>query len=73
MTGSWSSGTGTSPQAGQWMIGIGQPQNRCRLSSQSRSRKVIADSPRPSLASWAVIAAMPAFLSARPSRLGEFT
>src|SRR5512144_780786 len=27
-TGSWSSGTGTSPQASQWMIGIGQPQNR---------------------------------------------
>ena len=25
-TGSWSSGTGTSPQAGQCTIGIGQPQ-----------------------------------------------
>ena len=25
-TGSWSSGTATSPQAGQWTIGIGQPQ-----------------------------------------------
>ena len=25
-SGSWSSGTGTSPQAAQWMIGIGQPQ-----------------------------------------------
>ena len=25
-TGNWSSGTGTTPQAGQWMIGIGQPQ-----------------------------------------------
>ena len=37
-TGSWSSGTGTSPQAGQWMIGIGVPQKRCRLISQSRRR-----------------------------------
>ena len=25
-TGSWSSGTGTTPQAAQWMTGIGQPQ-----------------------------------------------
>jgi hypothetical protein len=25
-TGNWSAGTGTSPQVGQWMIGIGQPQ-----------------------------------------------
>ncbi len=25
-TGSWSSGTGTSPHDGQWMIGIGAPQ-----------------------------------------------
>ena len=25
-TGSWSSGTGTSPQSVQWMIGIGAPQ-----------------------------------------------
>ena len=25
-TGSWSSGTATSPHASQWMIGIGQPQ-----------------------------------------------
>ena len=37
-TGSWSSGTGTSPQDGQWMIGIGVPQKRCRETSQSRSR-----------------------------------
>lgn len=37
-TGSWSSGTGTSPQLGQWMIGIGQPQKRWRDSSQSRRR-----------------------------------
>jgi len=26
LTGNWSSGTGTSPQDGQWMIGTGQPQ-----------------------------------------------
>ena len=37
-TGSWSSGTGTSPHDGQWMIGIGVPQKRCREISQSRSR-----------------------------------
>ena len=38
VTGSWSSGTGTSPQASQWMIGIGVPQYRWREISQSRSR-----------------------------------
>ena len=37
-TGSWSSGTGTSPHPSQYTIGIGAPQNRCRDSSQSRSR-----------------------------------
>jgi hypothetical protein len=26
LTGSWSSGTGTVPQASQWISGIGQPQ-----------------------------------------------
>ncbi len=26
VTGSWSSGTGTSPSTGQWMIGMGGPQ-----------------------------------------------
>ena len=25
-TGSWSSGTGTIPHVGQWIMGIGQPQ-----------------------------------------------
>src|SRR5947209_16814987 len=29
-TGSWSSGTGTVPQAPQWTTGIGQPQYLCR-------------------------------------------
>src|SRR5262249_34199561 len=29
-TGSWSSGTGTSPQPAQYTMGIGVPQNRCR-------------------------------------------
>ena len=37
-TGSSSSGTGTSPQDGQCMIGIGVPQKRWRDSSQSRNR-----------------------------------
>ncbi len=26
LTGNWSSGTATSPQSSQWIIGIGQPQ-----------------------------------------------
>ncbi len=37
-TGSWSSGTATSPPTGQWITGIGQPQNRWRDSNQSRNR-----------------------------------
>ena len=37
-TGSCSSGTGTSPHESQYTIGMGVPQNRCRESSQSRSR-----------------------------------
>ena len=37
-TGSWSSGTATSPSTGQCTIGIGVPQYRCREISQSRSR-----------------------------------
>src|SRR5947199_6846933 len=36
--GSSSTGTGTMPSSGQYTIGIGQPQNRWRLTSQSRSR-----------------------------------
>jgi hypothetical protein len=31
-------GDGTSPQDGQWIIGTGGPQERCRETSQSRSR-----------------------------------
>ncbi len=37
-TGSWSSATGTSPHDAQYTMGMGVPQNRCRESSQSRSR-----------------------------------
>jgi hypothetical protein len=37
-TGSWSSGTATSPHAPQCTIGMGAPQKRWRDSSQSRSR-----------------------------------
>ena len=37
-TGSWSSGTATSPQDAQCTTGIGAPQKRWRDSSQSRSR-----------------------------------
>src|SRR5919106_3693035 len=47
-TGSWSSGTGTSPQASQCTIGIGAPQNLCQDSIQSRSRKLTAPLPAPS-------------------------
>ena len=37
-TGRSPAGTGTSPQEGQWTIGTGAPQYRCRLMSQSRMR-----------------------------------
>src|SRR5580693_4352085 len=37
-TGSWSSGTGTTPWSSQYTAGMGQPQNRCRDTSQSRRR-----------------------------------
>ena len=37
-TGNWSSGTGTMPWTAQYTTGIGHPQNRWRLTSQSRSR-----------------------------------
>ena len=36
-TGKSSLGTGTTPQVGQWITGIGQPQYRCREINQSRS------------------------------------
>ena len=37
-TGKSASGTGTTPQAGQWIAGIGVPQYLCREISQSRRR-----------------------------------
>ncbi len=37
-TGSWPSGTATVPWVGQYTIGIGVPQYRCRETSQSRMR-----------------------------------
>ena len=37
-TGSSLSGTGTAPCSGQYTTGIGQPQKRCRDTSQSRRR-----------------------------------
>ena len=36
-TGSWFSGTATSPQCLQWMIGIGEPQYLCLDINQSPS------------------------------------
>src|ERR1700756_4283102 len=39
VTGKSLSGTGTTSHFGQWMTGIGQPQNRCREMPQSRRRK----------------------------------
>ena len=53
-TGSWSSGTATSPCSGQCTIGIGAPQYRWRLISQSRSRNVTAPSPFPCSSSQAI-------------------
>jgi hypothetical protein len=32
------SGTGTTPHFSQWTMGMGQPQGRCRDTSQSRKR-----------------------------------
>ena len=58
VTGSCSSGTGTSPQPSQYTIGIGAPQNRCLDTSQSRSRYPTAARPRPLSSSVAVIAAI---------------
>ncbi len=37
-TGSWSTGTGTTPCSSQYTAGMGQPQNRWRDISQSRRR-----------------------------------
>ena len=65
-TGSSSSGTATSPHVGQCTIGIGGPQYRWRLISQSRSRKLTARFPRPWVSSHAVTSAIDAGV-ARPS------
>ena len=46
-TGRSESGTGTTPQVGQWIAGIGVPQYRCREISQSRSRYTIFPLPIP--------------------------
>lgn len=46
-TGRSFSGTGTMPHASQWITGIGQPQYRCRLTPQSRSRYWIVPRPIP--------------------------
>ncbi len=72
VTGSCSSGTGTSPQSGQWMIGIGVPQKRWRDSSQSRSRKFTAPVPLPSTSRISMILAMASVL-VRPSSGPELT
>ena len=46
-TGRSFSGTGTTPQVSQWMMGMGVPQKRWRLMPQSRRRQVVFFSPRP--------------------------
>jgi hypothetical protein len=68
-TGSWSSGTATMPQASQYTTGIGQPQNRWRDSSQSRSRKLTVRSPMPRSSSQSIAAAF-AVATSMPSRSG---
>lgn len=44
-TGSWSSGTGTAPHDGQWMMGIGVPQYLWRDMSQSLSLVLVMNPP----------------------------
>src|SRR5579859_2694900 len=71
-TGSWSSGTGTSPHAAQCTIGIGQPQYRWRETPQSRNRQVTCLSPRPFPLRSAAIASTDRAKSS-PSYLPEYT
>ena len=71
-TGSSSSGTGRGPQASQYTIGIGHPQNRWRLTSQSRSRKLTVRSPCRASSSQAIAASLAAATST-PLRSGPGT
>lgn len=45
VTGKSSRGTGTGPQAGQWTMGMGVPQYRCREISQSFSLSLVTSPP----------------------------
>ena len=56
-TGRFSRRSGTMPQAAQWITGIGQPQKRCRLRPQSRSRYLVTPCPTPSASQKAMAAA----------------
>src|SRR5256714_11002395 len=58
-TGSWSSGTGTVPSVGQYTMGMGVPQYRCREMSQSRSRYVTLGLPIPVFFASEAIAFLP--------------
>ncbi len=50
-TGSCSSGTGTAPHESQWTMGMGVPQYRWRLMSQSRRRHFSTGCARPAVSS----------------------
>lgn len=45
VTGKSCRGTGTGPQAGQWTMGMGVPQYRCRETSQSFSLSLVTSPP----------------------------
>ena len=59
-TGRSEDGTGTVPQSLQWIIGMGVPQNRWRLSSQSFSLYSTVPWPAPADSSAAITASLAA-------------
>ena len=69
-TGRSASGTGTTPHEGQWMMGIGVPQYRCRETSQGRIFQLSVLSPA-SASSKAVITACLAASPSSPSKPGR--
>src|SRR6266568_5652074 len=62
-TGSWSSGTGTTPSVSQYTTGIGVPQYRWREISQSRKRYVTLGLPMPVFFASEAIVLLPTSLS----------
>ena len=73
-TGKSCSGTGTTPQSSQWIIGIGVPQYRCREISQGRIFQLMVSLPEPLISKALVTAFMASspYNPSKPSR-GELT